>query len=120
MGGAVDIALGEKLSKNAVDSLSNGVSYLINAIANRQVSASITSIEKEITKMQTGGAVPRLKDFTNRDEFGLGKDISKVLDGLLRQKVDEAIREVQKQLMPGKYGEKKESKETEDTDTGLS
>jgi rare lipoprotein A (peptidoglycan hydrolase) len=104
MGGAVDIALGQKLPNDAINNLSNGVSYLINAIANRQVSASITSIEKEIAKMQTGGAVPRLKDFKNRDEFGLGKDIGKVLDGMIRQKVDEAIREVQKQLMSGKYG----------------
>lgn len=116
MGGAVDIALGQKLPSNAIDNLSNGVSYLINSIANRQVSASLTNIGKEIAKMQGGGAVPRLKDFTNRDEFGLGKDIGKVLDGTIRQKVDEAIREVQKQLMPGKYGEKKEIKETKDTD----
>jgi rare lipoprotein A (peptidoglycan hydrolase) len=116
MGGAVDIALGQKLPSNAIDNLSNGVSYLINSIANRQVSASLTNIEKEIAKMQGGGAVPRLKDFTNRDEFGLGKNIGKVLDGMIRQKVDTAIREVQKQLMPGKYGEKKETKETKDAD----
>jgi hypothetical protein len=106
MGGAVDIALGEKLPKNAIQSLSNGISYLISSIANQQASASISSIEKEISKMQTGGAVPKLKDFTKRDDLELGKDINKVLSGLIQQKVDEAIREVQKQLMPGKYGEK--------------
>lgn len=104
MGGAVDIALGQKLPKNAIDGLSNGISYLINALANQQVAKSISGIQKEIATMQTGGITPRLRDFSRneRDEFGSG--INKVLSNLIQQKVDEAIREVQKQLMPGKYG----------------
>jgi rare lipoprotein A (peptidoglycan hydrolase) len=103
MGGAVDIALGQKLPKNAIDGLSNGISYLINALANQQVAKSISSIQKEIATLQTGGIAPRLRDFsrTEKDEFGSG--INKVLSNLIQQKVDEAIREVQKQLMPGKY-----------------
>jgi rare lipoprotein A len=118
MGGAVDVALGEKLPKNAIDNLSNGISYLINAISNRQLISSLSSIEKEITRMETGGAVPRLKDFNTQDQFGLGKDISKVLDGMIRQKVDEAIREVQKQLMPGKYSAVERGSPSVDPDRG--
>ena len=107
MGGAVDIALGQKLPKNAIDGLSNGISHLINTLANQQAAKSISGIQKEIATMQTGGVTPRLRDFsrTGRDEFGSG--INKVLSNLIQQKVDEAIREVQKQLMPGgKYSEK--------------
>ena len=103
MGGAVDIALGEKLPKNAIDNLGNGIAYLINAIATQQVSASITGIEKEISKMQSGGVVPKLRDFSKQDQ--VGSDVTKVLNGLIRQKVDEAIKEVQKQMMPGKYSD---------------
>jgi rare lipoprotein A len=103
MGGAVDIALGEKLPKDAIDSLGNGIAYLINAVANQQVSASISGIGKEISKMQSGGVVPRLRDFSKQDQ--VGTDITKVLNGLIRNKVDEAIREVQKQMMPNKYSD---------------
>lgn len=101
MGGAVDIALGEKLPQNAIDNLGNGIAYLINSIANQQVSASISDIGKEISKMQTGGIVPRLRDFSRQDD--IGTDINKVLNGLIRNKVDEAIKEVQKQMMLGVY-----------------
>jgi rare lipoprotein A len=105
MGGAVDIALGEKLQSNAIQNLSSGISYLIGAIANQQISSSIKDIEREITKMQTGGSVPRsgIEDLKKRDDVELGRDINKVLSGLIQNKVDEAIREVQKQLMPAKY-----------------
>lgn len=101
MGGAVDIALGEKLPKNAIDSLGSGIAYLINSVANQQISASVSGIEKEISKMQSGGVVPRLRDFSKQDQ--VGNDVTKVLNSLIRQKVDEAIKEVQKQMMPGKY-----------------
>jgi rare lipoprotein A (peptidoglycan hydrolase) len=103
MGGAVDIALGQKLPQDAIDSLGNGIAYLINAVASQQVSASISDIGKEISKMQTGGVVPRLRDFSKQDQ--MGSDVNKVLNGLIRQKVDEAIKEVQKQMMPGKFDE---------------
>jgi len=103
MGGAVDIALGEKLPQNAIDSLGNGIAYLINAVASQKVSASISDIGKEISKMQTGGVVPRLRDFSKQDKVGM--DITKELNNLIRQKVDQAIKEVQKQMMPGKFGE---------------
>ena len=106
MGGAVDIALGQKLPKDAIKGLSGGISYLITSIANRQISASISNIEKEVSKMQAGGVV-RARDFTKGSEVGPGEGITKALDNLVYQKVDEAIREVQKQLMPGKYDETK-------------
>ena len=105
MGGAVDIALGEKLQPNAIQSLSGGISYLISSIANQQISSSLSDIGREISKMQTGGAVPKLKDFTKRDDVQLGRDINNILSGLIQNKVNEAIREVQKQLMPRKYDE---------------
>ncbi len=105
MGGAVDIALGEKLPRNAIQSLSGGISYLISSIANQQVSSSLSNIGREISKMATGGVVPQFKDFTKRDDLELEKDINKILGGLIQKKVDEAIREVQKQLMPAKYFE---------------
>ena len=105
MGGAVDIALGQKLPKDAIRGLSGGISYLITSIANRQISASISNIEKEVSKMQTGGVV-RTRDFTKGSEVGPGEGIMKALDNLIYQKVDEAIKEVQKQMMPGRYNEK--------------
>jgi rare lipoprotein A len=107
MGGAVDIALGEKLPKNAIDSLGSGIAYLISSVANQQVSASVSGIEKEISKMQSGGVVPRLRDFSKQDQ--VGSDVTRVLNSLIRQKVDEAIKEVQKQMMPGKYSEQRVS-----------
>ena len=105
MGGAVDIALGQKLPKDAIKGLGSGISYLITSIANRQISTTLSGIEKEVSKMQTGGVV-RPRDFTKGSEVGPGEGITKALDNLIYQKVDEAIREVQKQLMPGKYNEK--------------
>jgi hypothetical protein len=113
MGGAIDIALGEKLNPNAVKNLSSGISYLISSIANNQISSSIRDIEKEVSKMQTGGSVPRtgIRDLTKRDDAQLAKDINNVLGNLIQQKVDEAIREVQKQLMPGKYGKPEETED---------
>ena len=104
MGGAVDIALGQKLPKDAIKGLSGGISYLITSIANRQISASISNIEKEVSKMQTGGVI-KPRDLTKSSEVGPAEGITKALDNLIYQKVDEAIREVQKQLMPGKYSE---------------
>jgi hypothetical protein len=108
MGGAVDIALGQKLPKNAIEGLSNGISHLINTLANQQAAKSISGIQKEISTMQTGGVTPRLRDFSRNERGEFGSGINKVLSNLIQQKVDEAIREVQKQLMPGKYGERKE------------
>ena len=103
MGGAVDIALGEKLPRNAIQSLSGGISYLISSIANQQVSSSLSNIGREISKMATGGVVPQFKDFTKRDDLELEKDINKILGELIQKKVDVAIREVQKNLIPTKY-----------------
>lgn len=122
MGGAVDIALGQKLPKDAIRGLSSGISYLITSIANRQISASISNIEKEVSKMQTGGVI-KPRDLTKSSEVGPAEGITKALDNLIYQKVDEAIREVQKQLMPGKYSEFKkdtageEGKEGTELDT---
>jgi hypothetical protein len=107
MGGAIDIALGEKLPQNAISNLSNGISYLISVIANQQISSSVSSIEKEISKMQSGGPVPKLRGLTKRDDLELNKGFDKILGNLIQKKVDEAIREVQKQMMPGKYTEYK-------------
>ena len=105
MGGAVDIALGQKLPEDAIRGLGNGISYLINSIASRQMSASISNIEKEIVKMQTGGLVPRLRDFTREDSMNTGEGLTKSLNNLIQQKVDQAIKEVQKQMMPGRFSE---------------
>lgn len=116
MGGAVDIALGQKLPKDAIKGLSGGISYLITSIANRQISSSVSNIEKEVSKMQAGGVV-RARDFTKGSEVGPGEGITKALDNLIYQKVDEAIREVQKQLMPGKYSEKGPNVPTPTPDT---
>lgn len=122
MGGAVDIALGQKLPKDAIRGLSGGISHLITSIANRQISASISNIEKEVSKMQTGGVI-KPRDLTKSSEVGPAEGITKALDNLIYQKVDEAIREVQKQLMPGKYNEFKkdttgeEGKEGTELDT---
>jgi rare lipoprotein A (peptidoglycan hydrolase) len=105
MGGAVDIALGQKLPEDAIKGLGNGISYLINSLASRQMSASISNIEKEIVKMQTGGLVPRLRDFTREDNMNTGEGLTKSLNNLIQQKVDQAIKEVQKQMMPGRFSE---------------
>ena len=105
MGGAVDIALGQKLPEDAIRGLGNGITYLINSIASRQMSASISNIEKEIVKMQTGGLVPRLRDFTREDSMNTGEGLTKSLNNLIQQKVDQAIKEVQKQMMPGRFSE---------------
>ena len=117
MGGAVDIALGQKLPKNAIDGLSNGISYLVNSLANQQAAKSISSIQKEIATLQTGGVTPKLRDLTKNENNEFGSGINKVLTNLIQQKVDEAIREVQKQLMPGKYGESKKEVLPGDIDT---
>ncbi len=112
MGGAVDIALGQKLPEDAIRGLGNGISYLINSIASRQMSASISNLQKEIVKMQEGGPVPRLRDFTREDSMNTGEGLTKSLNNLIQQKVDQAIKEVQKQMMPGRFSEGK--KETGD------
>ena len=109
MGGAVDIALGQKLPEDAIRGLGNGITYLINSIASRQMSASISNLQKEIVKMQAGGPVPRLRDFTREDSMNTDEGLTKSLNNLIQQKVDQAIKEVQKQMMPGRLsgGKKK-------------
>ncbi len=122
MGGAVDIALGQKLPEDAIKGLGNGISYLINSVASRQMSASISNIEKEIVKMQAGGPVPRLRDFTREDSMNTGEGLTKSLNNLIQQKVDQAIKEVQKQMMPGRFtgGEAPgETKGGEELDTSV-
>ena len=124
MGGAVDIALGQKLPEDAIKGLGNGISYLINSVASRQMSASISNLQKEIVKMQEGGPVPRLRDFTREDSMNTGEGLTKSLNNLIQQKVDQAIKEVQKQMMPGRFtgGEKVapgETKGGEELDTSV-
>jgi hypothetical protein len=118
MGGAVDIALGQKLPEDAIKGLGNGISYLINSLASRQMSASISNIEKEIVKMQAGGPVPNLRNFTREDSMNTGEGLTKSLNNLIQQKVDQAIKEVQKQMMPGRFSETKKDSLKDETKEG--
>jgi hypothetical protein len=82
------------------------------------MSASISNIEKEIVKMQAGGPVPNLRNFTREDSMNTGEGLTKSLNNLIQQKVDQAIKEVQKQMMPGRFSETKKDSLKDETKEG--
>lgn len=105
MGGAIDAALGQKLSESTLLSINSGLESLFNTISsatnniNTAASQGVEGVREQISAMQSGGAVQQAIPRTS----GMGTqsqetDPVKIFGATIRQKVNDALKEVQKQL----------------------
>lgn len=105
MGGAIDAALGQKLSESTLLSINAGLESLFDTIGsvtnkiNAAASQSVLGVQEQISTMQVGGTVQQAIPRTS----GLGAqaqevDPVKVIGSTIKQKVNNALREVQKQI----------------------
>lgn len=107
MGAAVDIALGQKPDTRIYRSLSSGIGYLVESLANQRVNTSVTSLMKDIKGFAEGGKVPISRQLNDSSgSMNSGDLISKVLGPTIDQRVNEAIQSIQKEVQ--KMQQKKE------------
>jgi LAS superfamily LD-carboxypeptidase LdcB len=101
MGGAIDAALGQKLSESTLLNINSGLESLFETFSSATnniksgVSQGILGVQGQISTMQSGGAIPRTSGFGVQS-----KDIDpiKVIGTSIKQKVNNALREVQNQI----------------------
>lgn len=105
MGAAVDVALGQKLDYKIIKSLSSGIGYLVESLANQRINLSVSSLNREISSFSDGGYVSPSRELKkNYDSLSSGDLISKVIGPSIEQRVNEAIQSIQKELMKQKKG----------------
>ena len=104
MGASVDIALGQKPDKKVYKSLGEGLGYLIRSIANQQTSLSLSNLTSSIMGMADGGTVPN-RGINAGQNNNPGDMVSKVLSTLIEQRVNEALKQLNKETEKTKSGE---------------
>ena len=99
MGAAVDIALGQKPDARVYRSLASGISYLVESIANQRTNESVISLLRDIRGFTDGGNIPASRELRNNYSSLNSEDLlSKVLGPTIEQRVNEAIKGIQKEL----------------------
>lgn len=99
MGAAVDIALGQKPDTRVYRSLASGISYLVESIANQRTNESVISLLRDIRGFADGGNIPASRELRNNYSSLNSEDLlSKVLGPTIEQRVNEAIKGIQKEL----------------------
>ncbi len=96
MGSAVDVALGQKTDENTFKSISFGLENLFDtfrSISNK-TSQGVFAIQNQVPTMATGGQVSRTFTPSSRADG----DPIKIIGTSIKQRVNESIREVQKQI----------------------
>lgn len=119
MGAAVDVALGQKPDIKVYRSLSAGIGYLVESLANQKANQSITSLMKDIQGFADGGTISpsrRLDGINNSMSFG--DLIAKVLGPTIDRRVDEAIQSIEKELRKRMQGGEKKSPQDLDMTAG--
>lgn len=99
MGAAVDVALGQKPDRRVYQSLSNGISNLIESLANQKADKSMTSLIKDIRGFAEGGTVEPSREL--KQYYGSltsGDMIAKVLGTTIEERVNEAINSIEKEM----------------------
>lgn len=116
MGGAVDIALGQKMDvKKAVNQFSYGIGYLIDTLANQRVNESVSSIARHLQSFSNGGTIKSSRQIeTNYNSINSGNLISKILEPTLRDRVNESIKSIEKEIQ--KIQEKKKGEKPPSAD----
>lgn len=101
MGGAIDAALGQKLSESTILSINAGLESLFDTIGSvtnnirSRASQGVLGVQEQISTMQSGGAIPRTSGMGAQSQE---TDPVKIFGATIRQKVNNALREVQKQI----------------------
>ena len=117
MGAAVDIALGQKPDARIYRSLSSGIGYLVESLANQRVNMNVTSLMKDIKGFAEGGKVPVSRGL--KDSYGSmnsGDMIAKVLGPTIDQRVNEAIQSIQKEVQKMQQKKEGEKEQPQDLD----
>lgn len=105
MGASVDVALGQKPDKRVYQSLSAGIGYLIESLANQKANQSVTSLMRDLRGFAEGGYVPASRELKETyNPLSSGDLIAKVLGPTIDQRVNEAIQNIQKELQKKKEG----------------
>jgi murein DD-endopeptidase MepM/ murein hydrolase activator NlpD len=99
MGAAVDVALGQRPDKKIYQSISSGISYLVEGLANQRVDKSMTSLMYQIRGFADGGTVPTRELRDTGSSMNNSDVLAKVLETTIGQKVNEAIQSIEKELM---------------------
>jgi len=101
MGGAIDAALGQKLSESTFLSINAGLESLFDTISSvtnnikSRTTQGVLGVQEQISTMQSGGAIPRTSGMGTQSQE---TDPVKIFGATIRQKVNNALREVQKQI----------------------
>lgn len=107
MGAAVDISLGQKPDARVYMTISSGISYLVESLANEKANLSISKLSREINAFAEGGYIPPSRELRSTyNTLSSGDMLAKVLGPTIDQRVNEAIQSIQKELQ--KRQEKKE------------
>lgn len=96
MGSAVDVALGQKIDENTFKSINFGLDNLFEtfkSISNK-TSQGVFAVQNRVPTMATGGQVSRTLTPTSR----IDSDPIKIIGTSIKQRVNQSIREVQKQI----------------------
>ncbi len=96
MGSSVDVALGQNITQATLKSINYGLENLFETF--RSISSKsyqgVSSIQNQIPTMASGGSVKR----TFESKPSVSVDPIKIIGTNIKQKVNQAIREVQKQV----------------------
>lgn len=99
MGSSVDVALGQNITQATLKSINYGLENLFETF--RSISSKsyqgVSSIQNQIPTMASGGSVKR----TFESKPSVSADPIKIIGTNIKQKVNQAIREVQKQISVG-------------------
>lgn len=96
MGSAIDVALGQKIDENTFKSINFGLDNLFEAFksVSNKTSQGVFAVQNRVPTMATGGQVSRTFTPTSRTD----SDPIKIIGTNIKQRVNQSIREVQKQI----------------------
>lgn len=117
MGGAIDAALGQKMSEGTLNSISTGLESLFENINSKNYNfyESMFSKKSEIPTMAVGGIVERTGGIVQESDFNPKKLITPYIESTVGQ----VIEIVRRELSLGKEKPKEEKKPEDDTSTSI-
>ncbi len=110
MGASVDLALGQKPDRRVYQSLSSGLGYLVDSLANDKANLSAVSLQRDLGGFADGGYVPPSRELIkSKDTLSSSNLISKIIGPNIEQKVTEALQNLQKELQKKPQKDKPEA-----------
>ncbi len=99
MGSGLDLAMGQKIdTRRIIKPFSSAIKYLIDAFTIEGINFSVTSLFNDLRGFSEGGTVPEPSRMLKMDMFNIEGLLDKLLGPIIRQKVNEAIQNIQKEL----------------------